>query len=109
MSSTSLTSSFSKPILVHAAGSNFDPPVSFPERAVSVINFDELMEKDWSVLDYDKFSPKEEFNHNIDRIISAGKIEETSRVLVSISSEEFVDRLVDSSPCKFLFVVHNSL
>ncbi|KAI9088904.1 hypothetical protein K1719_029183 [Acacia pycnantha] len=109
MSSTSLTSLFSKPILVHAAGLNFDAPISLPEGAISVINLYKLMEKDWSVLDYDKFSPKEEFNCNIDRIVSAGKIEETSRVLVSISSEEFVDRLVDSSPCKFLLVIHYSL
>ncbi|KAK4272611.1 hypothetical protein QN277_021140 [Acacia crassicarpa] len=109
MFSTSLASSFSKPILLRATGSNFDAPISFPEGAVSVVNFEELMEKDWSVLDSDKSSPDEEFSRNIDRIISAGKIEETSRVLVSISSEEFVDRLVGSCPCKFLLIVHDSL
>lgn len=109
LSSISLASSLSKPILLHATDSNTDAPISLPEGAVSVINFEEFMEKDWSVLDTDQSSSAEEFNKHIDRIISAGKIKETSRVLVSVGSEGFVDRLVDSSPCKFLLVVHDSL
>lgn len=109
LSHNSLTSSHSKPILLHATDSNTDASISLPEGAVSVMNFEEVIEKDWSVLVSDKSSSEEEFNQNIDLIISAGMIEETSRVLVSVCSEEFVDRLVDSSPCKFLLVVHDSL
>lgn len=73
------------------------------------MNFDELVEKDWSFLDSDSSSSKEEYDTKTDRIISAGNVEETSRVLVSIGSDEFVDRLVDSSPCQLLLIVHESL
>ncbi|XP_075665109.1 uncharacterized protein LOC142634699 [Castanea sativa] len=38
-----------------------------------------------------------------------GEIEETSKVLVSIGSEGFLDQLVDSSKCQLLLVVHDSL
>lgn len=80
------------------------------EGAVSVVNFDDLNEKDWSFLDSEEdLKSTKEFNEKIDRIISAGGIEETSKVLVSIGSEGFVDRLVDSSPCNLLLVVHDSL
>lgn len=79
------------------------------EGAVSVINFEDFVEKDWSFLDSDNLISGEELNKNIDRIISAGEIEETSKVLVSIGSEGFVDQLVDSSKCQLLLVVHDSL
>ncbi|GMY14302.1 Kynurenine formamidase [Fagus crenata] len=75
------------------------------EGAVSLINFEDFVEKDWSFLDSDNLISREE----LDRIISAGEIEETSKVLVSVGSEGFVDRLVDSSPCHLLLVVHDSL
>ncbi|CAN6586599.1 unnamed protein product [Malus baccata var. baccata] len=51
----------------------------------------------------------QDYNLKIDRIISAGEIEETSRVMVSIGSEGFVDRLVEASPCSLLPIVHDSL
>lgn len=79
------------------------------EGAVSVINIEDFVEKDWSFLDSDNFISGDELNTKIDCIISAGKIEETSKVLVSLGSEEFVDRLVDSSPCNLLLVAHDSL
>lgn len=79
------------------------------EGAVSVINFEDFVEKDWSFLDSDDLMSRDDCNKNIDRIISAGRIEETSKVLVSIGSEGFVDRLVDSSPCNLLLIVHDSL
>ncbi|CAB4317255.1 unnamed protein product [Prunus armeniaca] len=79
------------------------------EGVVSVINFDDFAEKDWSFLDSADFSSGPDYNLNIDRIISAGEIEETSRVMVSIGSEGFVDRVVESSPCNLLLVVHDSL
>lgn len=79
------------------------------EGPVSVINFEDFVEKDWSFLDFDELNPKEEHKQKIAQIISAGGIEETSRVLVSIGSEEFVDQLVDTSPCSLLLVVHDSL
>ncbi|KAL6523181.1 hypothetical protein OROGR_016784 [Orobanche gracilis] len=72
----------------------------------SVVHFEDFVEKDWSFLDTDNDG---EFMKRIDQIISAGKIEETSNVLVSISSEALVDRVVYSSPCQQLFVVHDSL
>ncbi|CAK7342275.1 unnamed protein product [Dovyalis caffra] len=78
------------------------------EGPVSVINFEDLMEKDWSFLDAEESNSKEH-DQNIGRIISAGEIEDTSRVLVSIGSEGFVDRLVDTSPCGLLLIVHDSL
>lgn len=77
------------------------------EGAVSVINFEDFTEKDWSFLDSDELNFKEHIQR-IDHIISAGEIDESSRVLVSISSEEFVDRLVESLP-SLLLVVHDSL
>lgn len=79
------------------------------EGAVSVINFEDFVEKDWSFLDLDNLTSGDELNTKIDRIISVGKIEETSKVLVSVGSEGFVDRLVDTSPCNLLLVAHDSL
>ncbi|XAR68628.1 hypothetical protein NMG60_11003820 [Bertholletia excelsa] len=73
------------------------------DGAVSVINFEDLVEKDWSFLDSNG-------DNSDDGIISAGEIGEASRVLVSTSSEGFVDRLMDSSPpLELLLVVHDSL
>ncbi|KAK9290520.1 hypothetical protein L1049_008690 [Liquidambar formosana] len=79
------------------------------EGAVSVINFEDFMEKDWSFLEFEGTNSEEERNRKTNRIVSAGEIGETSRVLVSIGSEYFVDRLVDTSPCHLLLVVHDSL
>ncbi|KAF5474023.1 hypothetical protein F2P56_005965 [Juglans regia] len=79
------------------------------EGTVSVINFEDFVEKDWSFLDSDNLISGDELNRKIEHIITAGQIEETSKVLVSIGSEGFIDRLVDSSPCNLLLVVHDSL
>lgn len=78
------------------------------EGVVSVANSEDIAEKDWSFLDSDELST-EQNKHQMDRIISMGEIEESSRVLVSIGSEGFVDRLVESSPCQMLLVVHDSV
>ncbi|KAI4348802.1 hypothetical protein L6164_009479 [Bauhinia variegata] len=94
---------------LRATESNIDSTIPLDEGATSVVYFEEFVEKDWSVLDSDQPNSKEEFNRNIERIISAGKIEDASRVLVSTGSEEFVDCLIDSSPCNFVLVVHDSL
>lgn len=67
------------------------------------------MEKDWSFLDANNGHSDEEHEEKIKKIITAGGISENSKVLISISSEEFVDRVVDSSPCKQILVVHDSL
>ena len=56
------------------------------EGPVSVINFEDFIEKDWSFPDLDDVNSKEH-KQNIGKIISAGGIEEASRVLVSIGSE----------------------
>lgn len=80
---------------------------SSSDGTVSVINFEDVMEKDWSFLEYSDSS--EEHKQKIDEIISAGEITETSKVLIAISSDEFVDRVVDSSNCKQLLVIHDSL
>lgn len=79
------------------------------EGAVSVIDFEEFMEKDWSFLDSDSTNSEEEHKKKTDWIISKGEISENSRVLVCTCSEEFVDQLIDSSPCQLLLVVHDSL
>lgn len=85
-----------------------DATVPSNEGTVSVINFEDFFEKDWSFLELDELSSKEQIQ-KIDRIISAGEINETSRVLVATGAEGFVDRVVDSSPCNLLLVVHDSL
>ena len=79
------------------------------EGVVSVIDFEDFMEKDWSFLDSDSTNSEEEHKKKIDWIISKGEIAENSRVLVCTCSEEFVDQLVDSSPCQLLLAVHDSL
>ncbi|KAM7270338.1 hypothetical protein ACFE04_029552 [Oxalis oulophora] len=75
------------------------------EGAVSTIRIEDFYEKDWSFLDSDEFNSKEQAN----RIISYGEIQSSSKVLVSVGSEQFVDQLVESSPCDLLLVVHESL
>lgn len=76
---------------------------------MSVINFEDFIEKDWSFLDSDDSTSNQVYNQNVDRIIAAGGIEESSRVMVSAGSEGFVDKVVESSPCSLLLVVHDSL
>lgn len=108
LSSISMTPKPALPTLLKATtDSNIDAIIS--EEAASVIPIEEVIEKDWSVLDSDESSSGEEFKRSIDRIISAGKVEESSKVLVSTGSEEFVDLLVFSTHCKSLLVVHDSL
>ncbi|MED6182364.1 hypothetical protein PIB30_027732 [Stylosanthes scabra] len=109
-SSNSLTSKPIKliPTLLQATESDTDASVSIPEDSASVVYIEEVVEKDWSVLDsLESNSNVEEFKRSIERIVSAGNVEEGSRVLVSTGSEEFVDTLVGL--CKSLFVVHDSL
>ncbi|KAL7098115.1 hypothetical protein ACP275_10G185000 [Erythranthe tilingii] len=79
------------------------------QGTTSAFHFDDFVEKDWSFLDNEDTNTSAEHMQKIDRIISAGNIEETSKVLVSIGSESFVDRLVESSPCQQLLIVHSSL
>ncbi|XP_059668531.1 uncharacterized protein LOC132313666 [Cornus florida] len=79
------------------------------EGAISMISMDDFKEKDWSFLESDETNSDGELNQKTDRIISAGGIGETSKVLVSIGSKGFVDRIVDSSPCQMLLVVHDSI
>ncbi|KAL0405040.1 UNVERIFIED_CONTAM: hypothetical protein Sradi_2144800 [Sesamum radiatum] len=79
------------------------------QGSVSVVHFEDFVEKNWSFLDPDEVNNDGEHMQKIDRIISAGNIKETSKVLVSVGSEAFVDRVVDSSPCEQLLVVHDSL
>ncbi|KAF5184815.1 Dna-directed rna polymerase subunit beta [Thalictrum thalictroides] len=68
-------------------------------------NCTNLLEKDWSFLESDHLNSPQKSNF----IISEAQIDSNSRVLVSIPSEDFVDRLVHSSKCKLLLVVHDSL
>lgn len=97
----------------HKFLSNRQPSISAVtpsnEGAISVINFEDFVEKDWSFLETENTNTGEANKTKTDRIISAGEIEETSKVLVSIGSEGFVDQMVDSSPCQQLVVVHDSL
>ncbi|KAJ8900015.1 hypothetical protein K2173_024128 [Erythroxylum novogranatense] len=90
---------------------HFCTEATFPssEGSISVIDFQELVEKDWSFIDLDELNSNEDHIEHIGRIISAGGIQENSRVLVSIGSEKFVDHLVKTSSYNFLLVVHDSL
>lgn len=72
------------------------------------MNFEELGEKDWSILESDSTNSKEDLG-KIDQIMRAGNVTETSKVLVSLGSDDFVDCLSESCPCQFLVVVHDSL
>lgn len=76
-----------------------------PEGTVSVVDFHE---KDWSFLESMEIESTEH-TQKIEKIINAGEISESSKVLVSFSSEAFVDRLVESSPSQLLLIVHDSL
>ncbi|XP_030445713.1 uncharacterized protein LOC115668390 [Syzygium oleosum] len=76
------------------------------EGTIPVMNFEELAEKDWSFLEMDD---DPQAGNNVRRIISAGELESTSKVLVTFGSEGFVDRLFDTSNCQLLLVVHDSL
>ncbi|GAV63979.1 hypothetical protein CFOL_v3_07497 [Cephalotus follicularis] len=98
--------SFSFPFSSRASNSSIGDT---NEGTISVINFKDFVEKDWSFLDSAELYSNEEHNIKINRIISAGEIESTSKVLVSIGSEGFVDQLACSSPCNLLLVVHDSL
>ncbi|KAG6429050.1 hypothetical protein SASPL_107089 [Salvia splendens] len=85
------------------------PIIAANQEAVSEVEFEEFLDKDWSFLEFDDTDTDGEHMQKIDRIISAGNIKETSKVLVSVGSEAFVDRIVCSSPCEQLFVAHDSL
>ncbi|ESQ52918.1 hypothetical protein EUTSA_v10017089mg [Eutrema salsugineum] len=82
--------------------SSTSPP---PEGTVSVVDFHE---KDWSFLESMELDSPEH-TQKMEKIIKAGEISESSRVLVSISSEAFVDCLVESSASQLLLIVHDSL
>lgn len=73
-----------------------------PEETVSM---DDFHEKDWSFLE----SMETQQTQKVEKIIKAGEVTESSRVLISFSSEAFVDRLVESSPSQLLLIVHDSL
>lgn len=79
------------------------------EGEVAVFNFEDFPEKDWSFLETGDINSDEELKRKINLILSAGEIEEDSKVLVSIGSEGFVDQIVNSSTCQQLLVVHESL
>ncbi|KAM6547886.1 hypothetical protein CsatB_019562 [Cannabis sativa] len=79
------------------------------EGAIPVMEFEDFVEKDWSFLDSDDLISSQDYNHKLNRIISSGEIENSSRVMVSAAAEGFVDQLVESSPCNLLLVVHDSL
>ncbi|XP_068664007.1 uncharacterized protein [Aristolochia californica] len=74
-----------------------------------VIKFEEVVEQDWSFLETDEINSESEQSRKAQKIISAADLGESSRVLVSLGTEDLVDRLVESSKCSLLLVVHYSL
>ncbi|MCL7040314.1 hypothetical protein MKW94_020869 [Papaver nudicaule] len=78
------------------------------ESTIEVVNIEDIVEKDWSFLDIDNLNSLEQQTQKSNRIISAADIKPTSRVLVSIGTEDFIDKLVESSP-QLLLVVHDSI
>ncbi|KAL5545433.1 hypothetical protein UlMin_005120 [Ulmus minor] len=105
----SLVSPFNSGKSLHVRQSSIDATIPSDEGAIPVLNFEDFIEKDWSFLDSADFNSNKEYNQNVGRIISSGQMEESSRVMVSAGSEDFVDRLVEYSPCNLLLVVHDSL
>lgn len=101
LTSTSISLKPKSNFTIFLQSTDSNSPVSFPDENASYVPVEEIIDKDWSVLEYT--------GPNIDRIISAGKLDENSRVLISTGSEEFVDCLVGSSKFKSLLVLHDSL
>ncbi|KAG8371819.1 hypothetical protein BUALT_Bualt12G0002800 [Buddleja alternifolia] len=95
------------PNLTYPIRSSIGAAIPSNEGTVSVVEFEDFVEKDWSFLETNNINS--DHMQTIDRIISAGEIAETSKVMVSIGSEAFVDRVVNSSPCDQLLIVHDSL
>ncbi|XP_058079257.1 uncharacterized protein LOC131227485 [Magnolia sinica] len=78
---------------------------------LSAIPIEEIVEKDWSFLEPTDADSDPNLTVKTSRIISAAQIKPNSRILVSLGSEGFVDRLVESLPSdlQLLLVVHESL
>ncbi|PIA48569.1 hypothetical protein AQUCO_01400867v1 [Aquilegia coerulea] len=93
----------------HTLYSSFRSLCSSTDGQVSVVNFQDLLEKDWSFLESDHLNSPKQQTQKTNLIISEAEIDSNSRVLVSIPSEDFVDRLVDSTKCEVILVVHDSL
>ncbi|MCL7037639.1 hypothetical protein MKW94_006786 [Papaver nudicaule] len=103
------------PRLYHRLNCNLSIPkfqslkCSSLESTIEVVNIEDMLEKDWSFLDIDNLNSLEQQTQKSNRIISAADIKPNSRVLVSIGTEDFIDKLVDESPCQLLLVVHDSI
>lgn len=96
--------------LLHVRSSSIGEAIPSSEGEIPLIDVEEdFFEKDWSFLDSDDLISNQDYSQKVGRIIAAGQIEESSRVMISTASEGFVDQLVDSSPCNLLLVVHDSL
>lgn len=95
------------PNLTYPLRSSISAAIPSNEGTVSVVEFEDFVEKDWSFLETDDINS--DHIRKMDRIISAGEIAEPSKVMIYIGSEAFVDRVVNSSPCEQLLIVHDSL
>lgn len=105
-SSAQISSPSSKILRLSSVGAT----IPSSDGSVSVINFEDFVEKDWSFLESDNINSIEEHNQKINQILAVGDIGDNARVMVSVGSEEFVDRVVDhSSQCDLLLIVHDSL
>ncbi|KAL9237785.1 hypothetical protein vseg_012292 [Gypsophila vaccaria] len=78
------------------------------EGLVPVVDLEDLGEKDWSFLGAESMKSREEHDRKVDQIICAGNVVDTSKILVSMGSEDFVNRLIGSSTSQLLLVVHES-
>ncbi|GAB4843766.1 hypothetical protein Ancab_013731 [Ancistrocladus abbreviatus] len=105
----SLSSSSIQPYLLQSRQLSVHATLTPDQGEAASLEFEDIAEKDWSILDRGDTTSKEECNRKNDRIIAAGNIGETSKVLVSLGSNDFMDRLVGTSPCQFLLLVHDSL
>ncbi|KAL5995415.1 hypothetical protein ACLOJK_025475 [Asimina triloba] len=88
------------------------PPSSIAQSSqtpTSGIPIEEIVERDWSFLEPTTADP--ELAAKTSRIISAANIKPNSRILVSLPTQGFIDRLVESPPAEvqLLLVVHESL
>ncbi|XLR27807.1 hypothetical protein S83_055707 [Arachis hypogaea] len=80
-SSNSRKSKPIKPIstLLQATESDTDAHVSIPEGSASVVYIEEVVEKDWSILDFVESNSNVEFKRSIDVLYPLGMLKRVQR------------------------------
>ncbi|CAN6443603.1 unnamed protein product [Victoria cruziana] len=95
-------------VLCSSPSSSTAPAAADEGSDVEIVPFDDFTEKDWSFLDIDHVNTEKEVEEKTGRIIAGGAIEDSSKVVVCLPTDDFVDRIRAAHQCP-LFVVHYSL